>query len=539
MSNMYPSVSTRLAETYPICHAFLTGDGWDVIVGGCSAAEAAQDFIDSLKAHTQGLGLPAYLPELARLELIKAETAHHAIPAAVSRRVINPTLNLFEASWKGLSEIIGADGSPAAVSPEEGREITLVWRNPADGRIQLRGATDEELLVLKIVAEELDGDDVARSAGIPVGIIDWAFDRAIDNGLILNPPSLISRNTGDYTNTCIGDEAFLSSPFFTVQWHITQACDLHCRHCYDRSSRSPLQFDEALRILDDIRTFCRDRHVLGQISFSGGNPFLYPRFFDLYEAAAERGFVTAILGNPVSREAIERMLALQRPAFYQVSLEGLEEHNDYMRGRGHFNRVLQFLDMLHDYGIQSQVMLTLTRDNRHDVIPLADVLRDRADLFTFNRLARVGEAVTLSLPTHGEYRDFVDDYLEAAQYNPVMGLKDNLINIVLHERGMEPFGGCAGYGCSAAFNFVALLPDGEVHACRKFPSLIGNIHTEGMAEIYDSLAAHRYRAGSDACRACPIRPVCGGCLAVMYGEGLDIFEARDPHCFMDLQALAG
>jgi hypothetical protein len=51
-----------------------------------------------------------------------------------------------------------------------------------------------------------------------------------------------------------------------------------------------------------------------------------------------------------------------------------------------------------------------------------------------------------------------------------MGLKDNLLNLVLAEGGEAPFGGCTGNGCGAAFNFVTLLSDGEVHACRKFPS---------------------------------------------------------------------
>ncbi|MBN2516681.1 MAG: SPASM domain-containing protein [Deltaproteobacteria bacterium] len=45
--------------------------------------------------------------------------------------------------------------------------------------------------------------------------------------------------------------------------------------------------------------------------------------------------------------------------------------------------------------------------------------------------------------------------------------------------------------------------------CRKFPSLIGNIFEQSLAEIYDSDSARRYRAGTQACRSCPIRPVCG------------------------------
>jgi radical SAM protein with 4Fe4S-binding SPASM domain len=122
--------------------------------------------------------------------------------------------------------------------------------------------------------------------------------------------------------------------------------------------------------------------------------------------------------------------------------------------------------------------------------------------------------------------------MKAAQSNPVMGLKDNLMNIIRHQNGIEPFGGCAGYGCSAAFNFITVLSDGEAHACRKFPSPIGNVFEQSIAEIYDSETAGQYRSGCQACRSCAIRPVCGGCLAVSHSFGLDIFEERDPYCFM-------
>lgn len=190
------------------------------------------------------------------------------------------------------------------------------------------------------------------------------------------------------------------------------------------------------------------------------------------------------------------------------------------------------MPILRDLGIQAQVMLTLSRDNIDQVLPLAELLRNEADSFTFNRLSQVGEGAQLAIPSRDEYRDFLTDYVEAAKTNPVMSLKDNLTNIILHKRGEALFGGCAGYGCSAAFNFIAILPDGEAHACRKFPSYIGNVYHQSIGEIYDSDAARRYRAGTQACQSCSIRPVCGGCLAVMYGQGFDIFEARDPHCFM-------
>ena len=182
--------------------------------------------------------------------------------------------------------------------------------------------------------------------------------------------------------------------------------------------------------------------------------------------------------------------------------------------------------------IYSMVMLTLTRDNLDQVLPLAELLRGRTDSFTFNRLSQVGEGAKLQLPSPEAYRAFLESYLKATETNPILALKDNLINILYHHQGGDPFGGCTGFGCGAAFNFLTVLPDGEVHACRKFPSLIGNVLEQSLGEIYESEAAKRYRAGTRACRACPIRPVCGGCLAVVHGHGLDVFEDRDPYCFI-------
>ena len=112
-----------------------------------------------------------------------------------------------------------------------------------------------------------------------------------------------------------------------------------------------------------------------------------------------------------------------------------------------------------------------------------------------------------------------------------MGLKDNLLNIIRREKGSAPFGGCTGHGCGAAFNFLALLPDGEVHACRKFPSLVGTIIENSLYDIYHSELAERYRTGSRACRDCSLNVVCRGCLAIAHSRGLDVFTDKDPFCF--------
>lgn len=186
------------------------------------------------------------------------------------------------------------------------------------------------------------------------------------------------------------------------------------------------------KLLDDLAAFCARRGVRGQVCLTGGNPMLHPDFLEIYRAAARAGFTLSILGNPAPRERIEEFVAIRRPLYYQVALDGLEEHDDRIRGPGSFARAISFLDLLREQRVRAHVMLTLTRDSLDQVLPLGERLRGLAKRFTYNRLA-----------------------------------------------------------------------------------------------------ARRYREGSRACGGCPLRERCGGCYAVVYGHGQDIFAARDPHCFRE------
>lgn len=326
-----------------------------------------------------------------------------------------------------------------------------------------------------------------------------------------------------------GRKAFV----FTLQWHVTQACELSCRHCYDRNSKGHASVALLERTLRELLHFRERADVRIHVCLTGGNPFLHPRFLELYQTIARMGFGISILGNPVDDERLGKIVEHRIPSYFQVSLEGLAPYNDHMRGPGHFERVMAFLPLLRERKIQSQVMMTVHAENLAQVIPLALSLQGKVDRFSFNRLSQVGEGANLAMPARDAYASLLRDYTQAATGNPHMGFKDGLFNI-LRQRSHRPLTrGCTGFGCGAAFNFLALLPNGEVHACRKFPSPIGNLSTHTLWDLYQSSAAKRYRAGTLACRHCRLRNACGGCLAVSNGQGLSIFRDRDPHCFKD------
>ena len=513
------------------CRFLVDPDAWKKIVADCNDFETPDLFLEKIQDYSRGIGAPGYLAELARLEwqIQKVKNQEVAIQESLDQTIINPSLVLLDFQWTALTTYLS---SGTHDTPKPGLEFVAIWKNPTTMKVHVEIASAEDLLILKMISENITAEQVAISGGLPLSALHAAVERAVDKKLIFAPSSCIRRNRPFEAISPYTAEQFQVSQSFTLQLHITQECDLHCRHCYDRSERSALTLPHALKILDDLYSFCQSRKVTGHVSFTGGNPLLHPDFPAIYKAAADHGFTLAVLGNPANRQQIEALQSSQPLHFFQVSLEGLPDYNDYIRGKGHFDRTMTFLMLLRDLNIYSMVMLTLTRDNIQQIIPLGKHLQGKTDAFFFNRLALVGEGASLALPPKEEYISFLEKYLAATKELSVLGLKDNLLNVTMHRKGLEPFGGCTGFGCGAAFNFMSVLPDGEVHACRKFPSLIGSLLTKNIGEIYDSETASRYREGCSECRSCSLNLVCGGCLASTYGHGLDIFKRKDPFCFL-------
>lgn len=492
-----------------------------------------ENFPDYLK-NQGGSGAFQWISELALIEFarynsLKKYGAMSGDCSPAECLILNPSLIITPVAWKNLPQLLKRHKKRDLDRVSPGSEMVLAWCDPDTGIVNSDGAQQGDLLAIKLVAEEIDPADAASEAGVPVGLLDAVLRDAVWKGLVISPPSGLKREGSIVEST--PDPAYSVADVFTLQWHLTQTCDLHCLHCYDRSHRRDFPYARALTLLDELRAFCRRRFVRGQVSLSGGNPLLYPHFFDLYRAAAEHDFMIAVLGNASNRATIEKMVSIRMPVYYQVSLEGLEPHNDTIRGAGNYRRTVDFLRMLTEMGVPNMVMLTLTRHNMAQVLPLADELEGITDGLAFNRLALFGEGASLELPSPDEYADFLQHFAAALEEKPVLKLKDSLFNTLFEKEGSGLFGGCAGYGCGAAFNFVSILSDGEVHACRKFPSPIGNILTHDLESIYVSETAQRYRTGSSACAGCSLHAVCRGCPAVTASLGLDPFTAKDPYCF--------
>ncbi len=534
-------------EIFFNCSRILGTKTWGRILTLCNSSAEPEGFLETLQT-LDDLSLPSFITELAKIEygMYVAEQLAPRVSYPVHQHTINPTVQLIPATHSNLAELIN-NGAETTVDKSDapGGVHIIIWYDQNTHEVQVKEATDADLLALKIVSENIPAKDAASAGGVKIAHINGVIRHAVSIGLILKPPSNIRREVPAEQSENPALKKFITADTFTLQWHITQACDLHCKHCYDRSDLAILPYEKMIAVLDEFHEFCDLMQVMGQVTFTGGNPLLYPRFIEIYQETADRGLAIAILGNPTPIEEIEALVAIAKPHFFQISLEGLESHNDHIRGLGHFQRSLGFLEQLKRLNLYTMVMLTLTRENMNQVLPLAEILRDKVDSFTFNRLSMVGEGAQLAMADPDDFALFLEEYSQACQTNPILAQKDNLLNITRHNKNHDLFGGCTGYGCGAAFNFMTLLPNGEIHACRKFPSRIGSIsepfsQTPSIAEhhqnrfqtTYHSEIARKYRQASSECQQCTLNLVCRGCLAAAHSCGLDIFTSKDPFCFL-------
>ena len=240
---------------YPVCRVLLGPKAWDRLVSACTPDQGPEQIPDLLELHAGETSTSAFLPSLARLEraLHQVMLEGDRVPADVDQLMLNPTIHVLQLPWKEIPALVHTQGDIAVVKLELGEEVVLVWMDPKSRSVQFRPASDEDLLVLKMVAEGISTHTVAAMGTVLPAAVGNSVRRAVGDGLLLAPPSRIRRDPASFAIGEDTDDRLLSSPTFILQWHITQAYDLHCKHCYDRSDRSPLQLDQAFRILDELQ----------------------------------------------------------------------------------------------------------------------------------------------------------------------------------------------------------------------------------------------------------------------------------------------
>ncbi|MCX7720469.1 MAG: radical SAM protein [Dictyoglomus thermophilum] len=320
---------------------------------------------------------------------------------------------------------------------------------------------------------------------------------------------------------------------FSFQWHITDFCNLRCRHCYqenfDRSRELP--FERLVHIIEDISTFLKkegfDRL---SINLTGGEPLIYPHLNQLLKTLNKVDIVheiniitNGILSpNKVIEESYEKL------KYIKVSLEGAkEETNDLIRGRGNFQRVVGNLKNLrYDF----LFMFTIAKYNYReldDMYRLAQTLGAKG--FILERFIPLGEGLKIKdmVLEADEWYEVVDRVATWADLDPEDLLPYRAFYVDFEENRI--LGALCNLGESCA-----VMPNGDVYPCRRFPIVLGNLTNESFSEVYERILKFRAEFTKDnlkgKCHLCNVED-CIGCRALSFSLFSDIFE-EDYQCWI-------
>jgi AdoMet-dependent heme synthase len=339
---------------------------------------------------------------------------------------------------------------------------------------------------------------------------------------------------------------------FFIQWHLTERCNLRCRHCYQEGKASPeLSLSEIRPVIEEIGELIQDWSDTYEISFSpsfnvtGGEPFLRRDLFEILEAMSQKGFDLYLLSNGI---LVDRSKAKQLADLgikgVQVSLEGPEEIHETIRGKGSFSAALEGISLLTAEGIRVTLNMTLSQLNAGCLAEMGALAQSLGvHRLGFSRLVPSGKGAgllsqTLSKERVGDlYREIFSGQfknLEIVTGDPVASQMDSFEEA--EDSDLQPLGGCA-----AGVSGFTILADGTITPCRRLPLPIGHIKRDSLRELWVSspvLEKLRDKNSYEGkCGRCKRWASCRGCRAIAYAwsqaNGQGSFLAEDPQCFLD------
>lgn len=341
-------------------------------------------------------------------------------------------------------------------------------------------------------------------------------------------------------NKTLPNELSVENEFY-FQWHITEKCNLRCKHCYhdQYTSDNELELDELISIADKIDTILQKWNKIGTLSITGGEPFvvkdkLFPLLEHINALDTIQHFDVLTNGSLLDEAALGELKVFRKLGRVQLSLEaGNPALNDQIRGNGTFNKTLSAIRLLKRNGFQVAIMMTISRINKDEVEPLIECLKaEGVDTFSAERF--IPEGAGTDLKDHFLTREEVKEVFEI-MYS--LAMRENKIRILLYRPLFALFSDndpSVGALCSVGNNALTIMHDGTIYPCRRLPIPIGNALTDSFYKVwYTSNILWNIRNTNNIkgkCKNCDLIPICRGCRALAYAMTGD-YLSEDPQCW--------
>jgi len=155
----------------------------------------------------------------------------------------------------------------------------------------------------------------------------------------------------------------------TIYVEITNQCNLNCITCYNRSGANKNRKEISKKQIKDIINLFIP---LGMNRFliSGGEPTLHIEFNDIIQLIDEYPKISfGIVTNGTNHnDKLIEFLNTRSNLTLQISLDGSsEDQNSKTRGIGHFYRVIEFIEKIHNPNTIPLLKMVISQNNYHDI----------------------------------------------------------------------------------------------------------------------------------------------------------------------------
>jgi len=333
---------------------------------------------------------------------------------------------------------------------------------------------------------------------------------------------------------------------FYFQWHITNLCNLRCRHCYQEnfSNNNELDWSGLKKVCDNIATTLRDWRRDALVTLTGGEPLIKRELFLLLDYLNNIKEITElnIITNLTlfNDSIITKLRTIPKLRRIKFSLEGMSPKiNDPIRGKGSFKKILNALNILKKYKqFEIHLMFTVLRKNIKEIPKLFSFVKEHGlDGFILERFIPLGQGASIKdqVLTKEDWKELTDMTLEfcglSADQEDI--LSQRAFWIRFHESTLK----LLGAPCTVGSDGLCVMPDAVVYPCRRFNIPIGNLLDNSLNDIWqDSGVLNSLRKKTNLkgkCRSCPVDE-CRGCRALAHALSGDYLE-EDAQCWYEKQ----
>lgn len=318
-------------------------------------------------------------------------------------------------------------------------------------------------------------------------------------------------------------------------FELSPVCNLACRMCYVRMTpqqvaahgRPALPLARWLELAEQARSA-----GLLYLLLTGGEPFLWPDFWPLYERLTAMGFVLTVNtnGTLIDEAAIARLRA-RPPTRLNITLYGAsnETYRSLCRADGMFTRVDRAIRGLREAGVLVKLNCSLTPHNAGDLEAMIRYARERSLILEVNTYmfppmrrdpGQVGRNDRFT-PEEAARRHMERYRLQYGEETYVQYLQNVLRGIAdppgLDESCVDPVDG--RIRCRAGKAAFWVTWDGWLTPCGMMTEPRVDLAAGSFDQAWQTLTERSAQLRlSGVCGQCPDRDLCHSCAAMAQAE---------------------